>query len=58
MFAAENPDLALDDFCIDVAQLKDYGNHISEVRDQIRALALKQDARPGVSIDQQIAITT
>ena len=57
-FAIDNPDLVLDDYRLDVARLKDFGNHISDVREQIRALAKKSDAQSGHSIEEQIAITT
>jgi len=30
-FAIDNPDLVLDDYRLDVARLKDFGNHISDV---------------------------
>ena len=32
-FATENPDLVLNSYRLDVDKLKDFGNHISDVRD-------------------------
>jgi len=56
-FVLENPDLDLDSYRLDAAVLRDYGNYISDVRKQIRALAERLDTSVGLDIGLQVAVT-
>ena len=56
-FSQENPDMELENFRIDVQQLKEYANYISAVRTRIRELAMQQDSIQPQGLIQHINAT-